>query len=314
MRELAVVGLPVRFQPWLERIGQQRGFRVRRLLTLEHVRFRPRYDIDGLLAEARDELTSRQPGSDRVDGITTFWDFPSSCIATTLAEERGLPGPGLRATVTFEHKYWSRLVQRELAPQDTPQFASLDVFDEWVVRDPPLAFPFWIKPVKSYSGHLGFRVGRHDELRAAIEQLRLRIPRLGTPFEVLLGRVPEIPDEVATMGGNAAIAEQILDGEQCTLEGHVHHGHVRIHGIFDIHRATDGSTFTHYTYPSARSEAACEQMRRIATDLMRRVGYDDGAFNIEFFVDEGSGRTWILEINPRISQEHSHLTEWVDGT
>jgi acetyl/propionyl-CoA carboxylase alpha subunit len=54
-------------------------------------------------------------------------------------------------------------------------------------------------------------------------------------------------------------------------------------------------------------------MRDTATGLMQAAGYDDAAFNIEFFIDEDAGRAWILEVNPRISQEHSHLMDWVDG-
>lgn len=56
-----------------------------------------------------------------------------------------------------------------------------------------------------------------------------------------------------------------------------------------------------------RSVDAC------ARTLVSDVGYDDAAFNIEFFVDEETGQTWILAVNTRISQEHSHLLHWVDG-
>jgi hypothetical protein len=303
-----VVAPQPRLRRWLERIGQERDFAIRPLLDSAQVRSAPSFDIDALLEEAR-----RQLDDARLGGSTSFWDFPSSAIATILAEERGLPTPGLGGTMPFEHKYWSRCLQEQVAPEDTPRFAGVDVFDDAVLDRPPLPYPFWLKPVKSHAGHLGFGVRTESEYREAIAALRDGIRRLGDPFQNVLERVAEVPRDVAELGGAAAIAEQMLDGQQCTLEGYVHDGEIVIYGLFDIYRAEDGSTFTHYLYPSRLPESVRARMQAIATELVETVGYDHAAFNIEFFVDEEQDRTWILEVNPRISQEHSHLMEWVDG-
>lgn len=309
MRRLAIIGPDQQRLEWLERIGQTRDFEVEPLLAREKVRFAAGFDVDALLDEARRHLAQLH-----VDGITTFWDFPSSCLVPILAAERGLPHAPLRAVVNVEHKYWSRLTQQRVAPDDTPAFAAVDVFADDAGALPPLDYPFWLKPVKAASGHLGFRIDSDGDLRAAITRLRAEIHRLGAPFEAVMERVDDLPEEVAARGGCAAIAESILEGEQCTLEGHVHDGEIQVHGIFDIHRAADGSTFTHYTYPSRRSEAARARMHAIASELLREIGYDHAAFNIEFFVDEDAGRARVLEINSRISQEHSYLMKWVDDT
>lgn len=305
---LAVVGLRPHRVAWLERIGDELDFEVLSILPFDLVRRAQRYDIDELLAHARANL-----GETGAAGIATYWDFPSSCLVPILAGEQGLPTSGLRAAVCFEHKYWSRLLQRKVAPADTPDVAPVDVFETSADDPPPLPFPFWLKPVKSYSGHLGFRIDSADDYRHALAALRDGIDRLGVPFQNVLDRVDDVPAEVAELGGRGAIAEQIVDGQQCTLEGHVYDGEVDIHGIFAIERGEDGSTFTHYLYPSHLSASARARMRDTATGLMRAAGYDDAAFNIEFFIDEDAGRAWILEVNPRISQEHSHLMEWVDG-
>jgi hypothetical protein len=306
--QLGVIGLDGRRGERLRQIGAELGFDVCSVLDLEQVRYVDRLDIDALLDDARERLRDRP-----VAGVTTYWDFPSSCIAAILAEEYDLPGPELRSVVIFEHKYWSRLLQAKVAPDDTPPFAAVDVFAEPLVDGPPLPYPFWLKPVKSFSGHLGFRIGSEADLRHALASLRAGIERLGGPFQQVLDRISDVPESVARLGGSGAIAEGLIDGDQCTLEGHVHDGEVDVHGVFDIHREADGSTFSHYTYPSRLPDHARRRMRTIATDLISAAGYDDGAFNIEFFVDAAEGRTWILEVNPRISQEHHHLMAWVDG-
>lgn len=306
MQDLAAIGLSDRQCDRLQRIGDEHGFRVYPILPYAKVRRAKRFHLTELLTVARARLDART-----VDGVTTLWDFPSSCLAAILAEEAGLPTPGLRAVATFEHKYWSRLVQQRVAPRHTPAFAAVDPFDDTLLDgEPPLPFPFWLKPVKSYSGHLGFRVRGSDEFAGAIEALRGGIHRLGRPFQETLDQLDELPQQVAAIGGAGAIAEAIVDGDQCTLEGYVYDGEVHVYGIFDIHRAEDGSTFTHYTYPSRLSEDARARMTRIATALVTEVGFDNAPFNIEFFIEQD--RTWILEVNPRVSQEHSHLMDWVD--
>lgn len=246
-------------------------------------------------------------------GITTYWDFPSSCLAPILAEELALLTPGLRPVAAFEHKYWSRTLQSDVAPEDTPAFAAVDVHAPDADVRAPLAYPFWLKPIKSYSSHLGFRIGGSDDLEHAVGVMRRRIGRLGEPFQQVLDRT-DVPDEVAGIGGGWAIAEGIIDGHQCTLEAHVHRGELTVHGLFDIARRDNGSTFVNYTYPSRLPERARARMRAVAADLVAHSGYDDAVLNIEFFYDEDADRTWILEVNPRISQEHADLMAWVDGT
>lgn len=306
-RELYVIGLNEHHRPALDRLGRELGFTPRSLLPFDSVRKAKAYDIDALLAAAREQLDDSDAA-----GITTYWDFPSSCLAPMLAEELGLPTPGLASVATFEHKYRSRRIQQEVAPDDTPAFAPVDVHADAAERRAPLEYPFWLKPIKSYSSHLGFLVAGPEDLTHAVAVLRRRIGRLGEPFQRVLDRAG-LSDEADGVGGTWAIAEEIIDGQQCTLEGHVHHGEPRIHGLFDIARRENGSSFAHYTYPSRLPQSARARMHDIATGLVEHVGYDQGPFNIEFFHDADTSRTWILEVNTRISQEHSDLMAWVDG-
>lgn len=307
-RTLAVLGLHPTLRPRLQEIGREQGVDVRGLLAFEEVRQAPAYDIRDLLRTARSQLEGTA-----VDGIATYWDFPASCLAPILAAERDLPTPGLRPIALFEHKYWSRLVQQEVAPDDTPPFAAVDVHDDRLLEDPPLPYPFWLKPIKAYSSHLGFRIDSDDDLRHAVEVLRRRIGRLGTPFQDVLERVPDLPTEVADVPGTWAIAEGIIDGAQCTLEGYVHAGEVSVVGVVDILRNVNGSSFTDYVYPSRLPEEVRARMRDIAGELVAAAGFDHGPFNIEFFWDDAADRTWILEVNPRIAREHADLMAWVDG-
>ncbi len=306
-RHLYVIGVDEHHRPGLERGGERCGFTVHELLDTDRVYKAASYDVDALLEAAREQLEGQQ-----VDGIASFWDFPSSCVVPILANERGLPAPSLPSVVAFEHKYWSRVVQREVAPDEPPPSAAVDVDDPRAASDPPLDYPFWLKPIKAYSSTLAFRVDNADDLAFAVEEIRTKGGRLGDPFQEVLDRL-DLPDEIAHVGGRWAIAEGAVDGHQCTLEGYVHDGEAEVHGVFDIERMSNGSTFANYTYPSELPDEAHKRMCEIAVRLIEHVGFDQGAFNIEFFVDDQAERTWILEVNPRISQEHADIMYWVDG-
>ena len=54
-------------------------------------------------------------------------------------------------------------------------------------------------------------------------------------------------------------------------------------------------------------------MKDLTERVMTHIGYDNAAFNIEYFWDEVQNRVWLLEINTRISQSHCDLFEKVDG-
>ncbi len=44
-------------------------------------------------------------------------------------EEFDLPGPSLEVILKCSHNYWSRFIQREVAPENTPAFCAVDPFD-----------------------------------------------------------------------------------------------------------------------------------------------------------------------------------------
>jgi len=116
--------------------------------------------------------------SGSIDAIVTYWDFPSSTILPILRRRFGLPGTSLEAVLKCEHKYWSRLEQARVAPEHVPRFCALDPFADDPLATIPLAFPFWIKPVKAHSSHLGFKIRDRAEFDRAIGAIRGGIHRL----------------------------------------------------------------------------------------------------------------------------------------
>ena len=310
MRHVFVIGLDEANRLLLEALpgsGVDRTFH--QLLDHETVRGVDEYTVDEWLDECRRVLDAFD-GS--VDGIVTFWDFPVTEMAAILSEERGLPAPTLDAVLRCQHKYWSRLIQRDCVPDHIPAFVGFDPFDDHSVESIDLDYPYWVKPVRSFRSHLGFRVGSDGALGPAIEEIRAGIDRIGGPLESLLARV-DAPDDVRRLGAHGCVAEQLVSGQQCTVEGYVHRGQVRTYGVVDSFRAPNRSTFTRYQYPSHLPEAVQEAMNEVVATAVCATGYDNGGFNVEFFYDADTDQLWLLEINSRVSQSHGALFAMVDG-
>ncbi len=206
----------------------------------------------------------------------------------------------------------SRLEQREVVPEHIPPFRLVDPFAPDALELLDLGYPFWLKPVKSFGSHLGFRVRDPGDFRGALTAIRAELPRLAEPFDYLLG-LADLPPEVAAAGGYHCVAEGLIGGRQCTLEGAVFGGEIRIHGVVDSVRYPNRSSFARYQLPSGLPRSVRERMAGVLARLLARVGLDDSGFNAEFFWDRPRDRIWLLEVNTRIAQHHSDLFEKVTG-
>jgi hypothetical protein len=311
---ILTVGLTADDAHWLARIDQPERFRYRPIGLFAEADdpeiCRPRAFVAAALSEARTLL-------ERPAGIIAFDDYPASLLALAIGERLGLPGPSLQSALRCSHKVWSRLIQRQAAPAAVPRFQVIDPRRDWRPQDLELAFPFWLKPVKSSMSFLSFRIGGFADFQRALALAQSGLPAYTAAFDELVelsGLTPPAGagPEVAAARGDWLIAEELMGGRQCTLDGYMQAGQLTFVGIVDSIRLPNRVSFTRFDYPSRLPAAAQRRMAGIAGAVLRQAGFDDGMFNIEFFVD-GSGRPKIIEINPRLSPQFSDLFAKVDG-
>lgn len=265
------------------------------------------YPFEGRLDTARERI--EKIGG--LDGIMTYWDFPSSSLATLLAEEYGLPYASPTAVLKCEHKLWFRELEAEILP--APGFAGFNPFVDDPLAGMDLDYPFWIKPVVGHSSMLGFLIENKQDFDAAIEEIRGGLRELTRPFKRLLEHVG-LPEHLREEGADLCIAEEIISkGRQCTVEGYVHNGDVHPYGLIDSVPFEDGHTFHHYSYPSSLPQDVREKLAETTKTLVSHLGYDNCPFNVEYYYDPDDGRLCILEMNARLSQSHAGMFERVDG-
>lgn len=186
----------------LQSIRNAENYNFLKLLDASDVLEQEHYDIHSILTKARATLEA-YPGE--IDGLIHYIDFPVSTTVPILCREFGLPSASLDAVLKCEHKFWSRYEQRQCIPDHIPKFAAFDPFDDAALDKLDLDFPFWVKPIKSFSSYLGFRINNQKDWDHAIGEIRAHIGRFEGPFDELLQRV-DMPEEVANIGGGDCIA------------------------------------------------------------------------------------------------------------
>jgi biotin carboxylase len=162
--------------------------------------------------------------------------------------------------------------------------------------------------------YLGFRIGSFAEFERACELARSELPRYVRAFDELVELSGVTPPQ-GGQGINAGwlIAEELLGGRQCTLEGYMRRGKFHFLAIVDSVRLPNRVSFSRFDYPTRTAAGERREMARIAERVMSRFGFDDGMFNIEFFLDHRRSSPMIIEINPRFSPQYSDLYHKVDG-
>ena len=306
-----VVGYDDLGKELLPKLRKVDDYNFRGLLPLNEVVYAGEYEFDQLVEDARRELDDF---SGAVDAIVGYWDFPTSALLPVLREKLGLPGPSLEAVLKCEHKYWSRLEQSRTVPDCVPPFQVVDPFDENATDSIEIDYPFWIKPVKAHSSHLGFLIENDEDLESVLPIIREGIGVFGKPLNQVM-KYLDLPDDIASVTGNQCIAEGIISaGWQCTLEGFVKDGELQVTGMVDsVRDEKHRSVLLRYEYPSRLSHGIQQRIVDYSRQVMTGIGYDNAPFNIEFYYDQENDRLWLLEINSRLSRSHAAIFQLVDG-
>ncbi|MFD9429186.1 MULTISPECIES: acetyl-CoA carboxylase biotin carboxylase subunit family protein [unclassified Streptomyces] len=302
-----VIGLDPSNLPTLTAVPDADTYDFHPLLTIEELQ-EGEVSVPELLNSARRVLDAFEGP---VDAIVGYWDFPVSTLVPILGKEYGTRTTSLESVVKCEHKYWSRLEQQKVI-DEYPRFGRVDLESDDPQPPDEVSFPMWLKPALSYSSELAYSVSDMDEFRAAVKEIRGGISRVGRPFEHVMDLL-ELPPEMRGVGGQVCLAEESMTGLQAAVEGYVHDGEVTVYGALDSINYPGSSSFLRHQYPSALPDDVISRMYDVSRRTMEQIGMDRATFSIEYFYDPKTGDISLLEINPRHSQSHAELFDYVDG-
>ncbi len=276
-------------------------------LTVDEMREVEEFDLRTL----RDLCFQRIDAHGRIDAVASYYDFPGTILTPIIAQRYGLPGPSLESVVKCEHKYWSRLEQQKVIGDHIPQFKAFDPFDEHAYRALDMIPPFWIKPIKSFRSFLAYRISSEPQFYECLTEVQEHIDYISRPFVDFIQEY-ELAAEFMEMK-ESCIAESLLSGHQCTLEGYAYEDQVVAYGVVDSVREENSSSFARYEYPSVLPQEIQFRMADVTRRVIQQIGLRNSPFNIEYFYNSTADEVYLLEINPRISQAHTDIFEKVHG-
>src|SRR5262245_37286134 len=152
-----------------------------------------------------------------IAGVISSDDYPGSALAAAVAKRLGLPAPDPGVVLICQHKYLSRVAQEKHAPDAVPPFALIDVANGASLPH-TLAFPIFIKPVKSFFSIGAEKITSQAELSARLPHWK-ELDGFFLPLDRMLAYFAG-----ASVGTNRLIAEGLLSGEQVTVEGYAFGG------------------------------------------------------------------------------------------
>ncbi|HWU06044.1 MAG TPA: ATP-grasp domain-containing protein [Streptomyces sp.] len=306
-KNIFVVGLDDSNLPMLEAVPDAGAYRFHRLLTIGELQ-EGEVSVPDLMDRARAVLDAHE-GS--IDAIVGYWDFPVSTLVPMLGKEYGVRTTSLESVVKCEHKYWSRLEQQKVIDEH-PRFGRVDLEADDPKPPEGVDFPMWLKPALAYSSELAFGVSDMTEFRKAVEEIRAGISRVGRPFDTVLGLL-DLPPEMEGVGGEVCLAEEAMTGIQVAVEGYVYQGRATVYGVLDSINYPASPCFLRHQYPSSLPAPVIRKLHEVSERTMQQIGMESATFSIEYFYDPKTQDISLLEINPRHSQSHAELFDYVDG-
>jgi hypothetical protein len=306
-QNIFVIGLNDANLRTLEAVPDVEQYRFHPLLTMDELQV-GEVSVPDLLEKAQSVLDAFDG---TIDAIVGYWDFPVSTLVPLLAERYGTRSTSLESIVKCEHKYWSRLEQQK-AVKAHPHFGRVDLSASDPRPPEGVEYPMWLKPALSYSSELAFGVKTEEEFGAAVAEIRDGISRVGRPFDYILDQL-DLPPEMEGVGGQVCLAEESLNGLQVAVEGYVHNGEVTVYGVLDSINYPDKPSFLRHQYPSTLPADVVHRLHDVSEKVIEQIGMDSATFSIEYFYDPRADELNLLEINPRHSQSHAELFEYVDG-
>lgn len=253
------------------------------------------------------ELMKKYP--EMYDGVVGTHDS-SSVFAAIICDQTGLRFASVESIINCQNKYLSRRIQQKHTPQHTPQFClALDLLN----TPDLLSFPFFSKPVRaniSFGSHI---INSTQELEEIIGLESLDIARQNEYFLEALSLVPKYHEGLNLKTCNKILCEELIPGEQITVDGFILNGQVEIFGMTRAVFYTGTHIFNRHEFPYTFDSSLDEKITSAVRTLIPALKLNNSFFNVELRADPTNQRFSFIEVNSRIAFQFAKTIETVTG-
>ncbi|MCF8024673.1 MAG: ATP-grasp domain-containing protein [Desulfobacteraceae bacterium] len=234
----------------------------------------------------------------------------SAIFAAIIAEETGKKFASVQSVICCQNKYLCRRIQRACIPEYTPNFClALDY-----LRNPDrLQTPFFIKPVRANISFGAHRIETPQQLEFYIGSESMDIARFNQYYLEAIGSYSKHYNAINMATCNSFLCEDLIDGNQVTVDGYIFEGDVTCFGITKAVYHPRTNSFSHHEFPYELSAGLDSAITSALSRLIPETGLNNSFFNVEIRIDEAAETFKIIEVNSRIAFQFARTIEAVTG-
>lgn len=228
------------------------------------------------------------------DGVIALID-ETSFVASLIAQKLNLNSPSPKAIAQIQHKgyFLSKLKDKKYILPST----IINKSDYKGYKD-KFKYPLFIRPVRDTFSQHSMKIFSKKELEDFIEAKKdLTFTLLEKSF--FTKQLNQTLDQF--------ICQPLIKYRQYTLEGMVLSNKTKILAITETISDKDKSNFIRFDYPINFNKKIKLKLNKLIKDLTTIFNYNNGIFNIEFFLDNKTNQIYLIEFNTRQSPEFEPL-------
>ena len=253
------------------------------------------------------ERINHNPGL--YDGVVGTHDS-SAIFAAIIAQETGKRFAPVKGIIQSQNKFLCRRVQKQVTPEAAPRYClALDY-----LRDPSrLSTPFFIKPVRANISFGTHKIDTPEELHYYIGEESKDIALFNQYYLDALTYNSSYYDALNIATCNSFLCEDLIEGEQVTVDGYIMDGEVFSFGVTRAVFHPRTNSFSHHEFPCNIPAELEKKVKNILARLIPALGLDNSFFNVEMRLDEETRTFKIIEVNSRIAFQFAKTIEAVTG-
>ncbi len=253
------------------------------------------------------ELINAYPN--RYHGVTGTRDV-TSVFANVICELTGKTATSVNSVINCQNKYISRKIQTNHLYESTPKFW----LDSEFLKTFPVPPPFFAKPVRANVSYASKKSDTYQELRELIRKNTAELSMYNQYYLDSLAVSNHLDNQLNLETYNKFICEQIVSGEQVTVNGYVYDNKVEVYGIVKAAFHEDKISFSHHEWPYDNlTEHTKEKTISLVTTLVTAMELNNTFFNVELRIDEEDEKIHIIEVNSRAAFQFAKMTEAILG-
>ncbi len=253
------------------------------------------------------ELINKYP--EMYDGIVGTHDS-SAVFASIICEKTGKIFASVQSIINCQNKYISRKIQQKCLPEHVPGFClGLD----YLQNPEQLSVPLFIKPVRANISFGSHKISFPEELEHFIAQESKEIASQNQYFLDALSVDPEYQDQLNLRTCNQFLCEDLLTGDQVTIDGFVYNSEITVFGYTKAVFFPDSNSFSHHDFPYSFSPQLEDKIHAGLERLIPNLGINNSFFNVEIRVNENEQTFYILEVNSRIAFQFAKTIQAIRG-